>query len=394
MFYNCQSPPRAVAGSAKPERAVQLCYAESPSEGVTWRKPLFDVVPFDGATKTGIVYRPRYGHLAGPFVLFDRRDPDPGRRYKLFASDYGEGTAEVGAVPPGIDVAFSPDGIHWRRSPLNPVLPLLSDTAQSAMWDERTGRYVAFVRMRPRGIARAVGRTESADFEHWSPPELVFATRPPLQYYSMGVTSYEGLFIGTPWIIYNDKKDQTLPPPIVEAELAFSRDGWTWTRAFPGAPLVGVGGPGSPDEKQVHMASSLVELPDRILLFFGMSRDVHVSDMKVNTGMATLRLDGFTALAAGATEGQLLTKPFLLEGSGIFVNAECDKEKNGSVAVSVMDIEGRPLAGLSAEPVRGDGIRIPLEWTDRNGLARHRGKPIRLQFSVRDARLFSFKVGL
>lgn len=390
-FYNCQSPPRPVPWSRKPEKAVQLCYAESPDQGLTWRKPLFDILPFEGAAKTALVYRPRNAHLAGPFVLFDQRDPDRARRYKLFTSDYGEGPAPAAAAPPGIDVAFSPDGIHWQRSPANPVLPLLSDTAQSAMWDARIGRYVAFVRMRPRGFARAVGRTESVDFEHWSPPELVLATRPPLQFYAMGVTAYQGIQISTPWIIYNDKKDQSLPPPIIEPELAFSRDGWTWTRPFPGTPLIAVGPPGSPDDKQIRMASSLVELPDRILLFFGMSRDVHVSDMKVATGMATLRLDGFVALAAGATEGRLLTKPFVLEGSQILVNAECDQEKNGSIAVSVMDSEGRPLPGLAAKPVRGDRIHLPLKWADGSALARYRGKTIRLQFSVRNARLYSFQ---
>ena len=185
LFYNCLSWPRAIPGLAKPEKAVQLCYAESPDQGLSWRKPLFSVVPFEGAKETNIVYRPRYVHLAGPFVLFDEHDPDSSRRYKLFTSDYGDTNPSGTTRPQGMDVAFSPDGVHWRPSPLNPVLPLLSDTAQGVIWDSRIGRYVAFVRMRPRGFGRAVGRTESVDFEHWSPPEIVFATRRH-QFYAMG----------------------------------------------------------------------------------------------------------------------------------------------------------------------------------------------------------------
>jgi hypothetical protein len=391
LFYNCQSWPRAVPGSAKPEKTVQLCYAESPDQGLTWRKPLFDVVPFDGTQETSIVYRPRYAHLAGPFVLFDERDPDPSRRYKLFTSDYGDTAAGTPASPPGIDVAFSPDGVHWRRSPLNPVLPMLSDTAHSVMWDERIGRYVAFVRMRPRGFGRAVGRTESVDFEHWSPPELVFATRQH-QFYAMGVTAYEGVYIGTPWIIYNDKKDPKLPPPIMEAELGFSPDGWNWTRPFPGTAFLGVGAPGSPDEKQIRMSSSLVVLDDRILCLYAMSRDVHVSDMRVEVGVATLRLDGFAAMAAGETAGTLETKPFLVQGTRLLVNAGAD---GGELRIAVLDARGRPIPGFEASnchAIREDGLRLNVEWDSNREFSRLRGKSVRLRFTLRRARLYSFHV--
>jgi hypothetical protein len=391
LFYNCQSWPRAVAGSDKPVKTVQLCYAESSDRGLSWRKPLFGTVPFDGVPETNIVYRPRYMNLAGPFVLFDERDPDPGRRYKLFTSDYGDAPAKAPAPPPGIDVAFSPDGVHWRPSSLNPVLPLLSDTAQSVVWDARIGRYVAFVRMRPRGFGRAVGRSESADFEHWSPPELVFATRRH-EFYAMGVTSYEGLYIGTPWIIYNDKKDPALAPPIMEAELGFSRDGWTWTRLFPGSPFLGVGAPGSPDEKQIRMSSSLIVLDDRVLCLYAMSRDVHVSDMRVEVGLATLRLDGFASMTAGETEGTLVTKPFVVEGTRLEINADASA---GEAAIEVLDARGRPIPGYEARHcrgIRGDGLRLSVAWDSHHEFARLRGKVVRLRFVLRRARLYSFQV--
>lgn len=140
------------------------------------------------------------------------------------------------------------------------------------------------------------------------------------------------------------------------------------------------------------MASSFIELPDRILLFFGMSRDVHVNNMKIETGMATLRLDGFAALAAGASVGRVLTKPFMLEGSRIFINADCDTGKDGSIVVSVVDAHGRPQPGLTAVPIVSNGIHIPLDWADSNKFARLQGQDIRLQFSVRNAKLYSFQV--
>ena len=174
-----------------------------------------------------------------------------------------------------------------------------------------------------------------------------------------GVTAYQGVYIGTPWIIYNDKKDPKLPPPIMEAELGFSRDGWTWKRLFPGTPFVGVGGPGSPDEKQIRMSSSLIVLDDRILLLYAMSRDVHIGDMRVQVGLATLRLDGFASMAAGETAGALETKPFLVEGTRLLLNAAADA---GEVTVSVLDARGRPIPGFEASTINQDGLRLSVKW--------------------------------
>ncbi|MCX6621827.1 MAG: hypothetical protein NTY38_12280, partial [Acidobacteria bacterium] len=387
MFYNNQSWPRPAAGQEKPRKVVELGYAESRDGGVNWEKPEFGFVPFDGHTRTNVVYRPRHENLAGPSVFRDQHDADPARRYKLFTSDYGEAVGEPSAAPPGIDVAFSPDGMRWRRSSLNPVLPLLSDTAHSAMWDQRIGRYVAFVRLRPKGFGRAVGRTESLDFEHWSPPELIFTTR-PFQFYAMGVTPYEGMYIGTPWMIYNDRKDPSIPPPIMEPELATSRDGWNWARAFPGTPFVPVGRRGDRDEKQVRLASSLVVLEDRILCFYGMSPHGHVSGMEVDIGLATLRLDGFAAMVAGEVEGRLLTRPFVWDGSRLLLNLEAGQ---GRIAVAVLDAKGRKLPGLQGQ-ARGDGLHVPVTWAAGANAARLQGRTVRLELTLHRARLYSFQV--
>ena len=394
LFYNCQSRLHATPGASKPRREVQLCYAESRDAGVSWTKPLLELIPFEGIGQTNIVYKPRYANLAGPCVFRDERELDPSRRYKLLSSDYGDNGGAPSTSPPGMDVAFSADGIEWHRSARNPVLPLLSDTAHSSYWDDRSERYVGFVRMRPKGFGRAVGRTESPDFEHWSPPELVFATRRN-EFYSMGVTPYEGVYIGTPWIIYSDKKDPSVPPPVIEPELAFSRDGWNWSRLFPGDPFVSVGPRGSADEKQIRMSSSLVVLEDRILCFYGMSPDAHVSEMKVDVGMATLRVDGFVAMAGTDPPGRLLTRPFVLEGGRLTVNAECDRGAGGSIAVAVLDAESHPVPGLALEECRavhGDGLRLPVEWGSAGQLRRQRGKAVRLEFRLRHARLYSFQV--
>src|SRR5207248_1540783 len=157
------------------------------------------------------------------------------------------------------------------------------------------------------------------------------------------------------------------PPPIMETELAFSRDGWNWSRLFPGSPFIAVGPLGSPDEKQIRMSSSLVVLQDRILCFYGMSPDAHVSNMRVAIGLAVLRLDGFVALAAREAEGLLITKPFVLEGSHLVLNAACDEKKRGIIKVAITDAGGRMLAPGVSLPVTGDGLHIPVKWPAGGG---------------------------
>ena len=46
-----------------------------------------------------------------------------------------------------------------------------------------------------------------------------------------------------------------------------------------------------------------------------------MSASKAHTGLATLRLDGFASINAGAEEGRLLTRPLGFTGRHLHVNA-------------------------------------------------------------------------
>ncbi|MCY3760216.1 MAG: hypothetical protein OXH50_03115, partial [Gemmatimonadetes bacterium] len=131
-----------------------LCYAES-ADGVEWEKPDLGVCEYEGSTKNNIAAR---GIHAGVF-----EDPHdvPERRYKLIGSDgtkwgvtsvncggarfrYFKGELETWEYQ-GIIGAHSPDGIHWTKYD-RPIMPWYTDTHNVAFWDDRIGRYVAYVR--------------------------------------------------------------------------------------------------------------------------------------------------------------------------------------------------------------------------------------------------------
>ena len=304
LYYEAKSDPD--------EGDDKLAYAESTDGGRTWVKPELDLFPFGDHERTNLVWLPT-DRLSGPCVFHDEHDVDPGRRYKLFTGDHGQDPDHAEAS--GIHVAFSPDGIHFTGSKRNPVATFASDTGQCAFWDPQIDRYVAYVRAKIDRYRRCVAHMESEDFEHWSQPEICFYP-PVFQYYSMGVNPYERIYIGTPWILWDKSKDRTVHTPVISPGLGVSRDGWNWQQLFVGQALLPTGEPHSGDNRQIRMASSLVELDDRILLFYGRSDDPHVKDTKVDIGMATLRLDGFVAMVAGNAPGRLLTRPFVLEGRG------------------------------------------------------------------------------
>jgi hypothetical protein len=64
---------------------------------------------------------------------------------------------------------------------------------------------------------------------------------------------------------------------------------------------------------------------------------------------------------------------------------------NGEVKVQVLDAEGRPIPGFTAadcRPARGDALAVAVRW--RRPLAKLAGHPVRLEFLLKNARLFAF----
>ena len=380
---------------------TKMAYAESADYGATWSRPKLGLFPFDGE-RTNIVWPGRY-MVAGPSVFRDAHDPDPARRYKLFLSDYPTGqdaeTPEGGRR--GIDVAFSPDGIHWTPSARNPVIPgYVSDTGQCAFRDERLDKYVAYVRIRSGGF-RSVARTESHDFESWAEPRVVLTPSAAdrgrsWHYYSLSVTPYEGIYIGLVWIFPQTAAsvDWQADTPVTWPELVVSRDGIAWERVAFGHPFLPLGPPGSFDRRQIRTASSMVPLDDRILLVYSGSPHPHVSAHKYDIGVATLRLDGFAAIEPdGQEQGTLLTRPLLLPPGELRINAS--PAPGGSVKAELLDAEGKQLEGYAADecrPLETDTTDGCLSWRQHPLLPPCPDSGLRIRFVLNRTRLYSFRV--
>ena len=111
-----------------------------------------------------------------------------------------------------------------------------------------------------------------------------------------------------------------------------------------------------------------------------------------STGLATLRRDGFAAMAADAETGWLTTRPLSFRGAYLFVNAAC---ADGELRVEVLDARDDVVPGYSAAdcvPLAGDSTRHRMTWRGAVNLARLSGRPVRFRFMLRRGALYAFWV--
>jgi len=282
-----------------------------------------------------------------------------------------------------ISVAFSPDGLHWSQTIECPEANVRGDTHNNAFWAPTLGEYVGITRMwaRPRG--RQVARTSSKDFLKWTRAKVVLeGLENHLQTYAMPVFYYAGVYIGLP-AIYNSRLDRT------HTELAWSPDTVAWHRIDPGSPLI-ANSPrkGDYDWGCVYAAAYPVFLKDQISLYYGGSDDKHFGWRKGAFCLATLRPDGFAGYepVAEGTSAFVVTTPLLCTGRPLYLNA--DVQKDGLVRIKIFSYSGKELA--EAKPLRRTVIDTKLEWQKKSAIRNLKGKMIRIEFELRNAKLFSF----
>ena len=350
-------------------REMGLCYAVS-KDGIHWEKPELGIVEFDGSKKNNIVMRSPHG----PGVFKDLREPDPARRYKTF---FG-GKAKM-------EVAFSPDGLHWSQ-PI--TIPEVNShgTHANAVWAPDLGKYAGFTRQfsEPSPGVRQVWRTESSDFVHWTRDKVVLSGLDRnLQTYSMPVFCHGGVYLGLV-AIYDTDADR------VWTELTWSPDTATWHRVLPGMPLI----PNSEKEGEydwgcVYAAACPVFLEDEIRLYYGGSDGYHFGWRDGFFCLATLRPDGFAGYEPTSTDAPaiIVTKPITGQFASLCITA--DVQVGGSVRVAAVDEQGKELA--HGEPINSTVTDGKVTWTDGWDLASVNGKEIRLKFELNDTKLYSFQ---
>lgn len=414
MWYECWSLAEGEDSIGKGGYPKMLAYAES-TDGANWVKPRLGTVSFGGSTDNNIVYGldlplGRTIHGAGVF-----KDPSasPDERYKL-----------VCMTREGIGGAVSPDGLRWKALEQLLVPGYLSDTPNVARFDAERGRYVGYFRgwggwtasNRRKNTTghgrRTIAYAESDRFESWPWPQTIVAPSvnddPDTDIYT---NSY------APW---PDAPDAHLMFPgyyqrtrdVREVHLLTSRDGIDWHRPA-SEPIIPCGEPGSDWGEGSWLAGAglvSVHPGEWSLPVRPQSRSHNQYQFPIglqnppNHGelcLATWREDGFTSLEAEA-QGGCSTMPIVFKGGRLEINAWT--RFGGEIRIELADPSGETfgasyktaeaIAGHTFEdcdPISGGVLKHVVTWNGESDLSAWAGRPVRLRFSLRRARLFAFQ---
>ena len=100
-----------------------------------------------------------------------------------------------------------------------------------------------------------------------------------------------------------------------------------------------------------------------------------------------LRVDGFFSWSADFAGGKVVTKPVTFRGNTLFMNFATSSL--GSVRVRILDEQGNPLGGYDSGNHFGDSLDRPVPFEE--ALSDLNGKPVRLEFTLKDADIYSFQ---
>jgi CubicO group peptidase (beta-lactamase class C family) len=387
-----RNPKSHVYMRKRPSRRDEAVLYATSKDGVNWKKPLMDIVPFKGLPvapenippykKTNIV---AHGP-SGTGVILDKRDPDPSRRYKMFyAPQHGKHQR----------MRFSPDGINWGKEIACPGIGTNSDTHNNLVWAPELKKYVGFVRLLGTPFQRIAGRTETADFKNWTKAKPVVTLTPKAQAHEMIVfrtaNCYLGLVGVMHWPQYPHFANVTQ-----DVELFWSPDTCKWHRVQAGVPLIPRSA--TPGEKKEYgkmpydwggiFPDKPVYRDGKIWLYYGGCDWYFMDWRKGCLGRASLRADGWAGFEQVDVKkpATVTTTPLVCSGDKLRISA--DVSKSGSVKVTLLDKDSNQLA--VGEPVKQTVTDAEVKWLGEFSLTNLKGKQIRLRFELRDSKLYSF----
>ena len=239
---------------------------------------------------------------------------------------------------------------------------------------------------------RSIGRTESSDFRHFPPSQIIISPGPDMLPSETLYTNCRTTVPGAPDhhlmfpAIYRISDDTTT------IAFAASHDGKDW-HFVPGSPVLDTAAFGRWDGGYLFSHPNLIELPDRS---FALPYTGYVYPHKYPRG-AWQFLPGYGTWPDGRLvaleapeEGRFMTVGFFPPTRHLTLNVRT--KRAGSVRVEVADCaRGNALPGRSfAEmtPIVGDHGSVPVAWGGNRDLGAREGDAIMLRFRMDKAELY------
>lgn len=414
-------------GSYDAEKRKHFSIATS-HDGLHWERPSLGLADFDGSKENNIL--PIGAVEAGVFL--DPTAP-PEKRYRLLYTSHWPDPDLA-----GVYVASSPDGILWTTAPQR-SLPFVPDSQPSAFWDDVRQQYAVYLRTwNPR---RSVARVAVNDLErpwpydksvpprhHWGkdkiptlsrelPTVMAPDERDPenLHLYTSAVIRYPfapNAYLAFPAAYFTfkgpDWKERTLTgnDGTFDVQLATSSDGITWNRYR--ESYVPAGFYDGLELRLVSMGQGIVRRGRLLYQYFvgwphthgrPSTWDRDLEDrarwLKEDLGgiyCATQRVDGFISIDAAYTGGTLITQPLRFEGNRLSLNL--DTTGCGTAKVALLQADGTPIPGFTiadCKVINADQIDYHVQWQNGPDLTAIAGQPVRLQFEMRNTKLYALQ---
>ncbi len=371
-------------------------YAES-RDGRDWEFPDLGIFELKDEARGNVVLANAapFSHNFSPFI--DTRPGVPqSEKYKAVAGYPGAGKKShlVGPdlIGRGLHGFISPDGLNWTMT--GEMIPYEAgwrhafDSQNTAFWSPAEQLYVCYFRSwTPEENLRAVRRTTSPDFVHWSESVPMYQNEPGEHLYTSQTHPYfraPQIYIALPTRYVAGRVGDTATGDAMlgstDILLMSTRAGSeTYSRMFKHAYMR----PGLDPERWANRANY-------VALNVVQTGEEEMSIYHRSGHRYTLRLDGFVSAHAGYEQGELITKPIRFTGSSLELNFSTSAA--GSLKVELLDEQGIPIPGfsLSDSPLLvGDEIDRSIQW--EADLSALQGKTVKLRFVLKECDLYAYR---
>ena len=396
---------------------ICICVIES-QDGIHWTRPNLNIYPHPELPENNVVLEPI---MDSAFVFYDTNPAcPPEQKYKAVGQAIATHNGQENVH--GLWCWTSPDGYRFTLSHLLSTAGHF-DSLNTMFWKD--GKYYCYFRsfhnidpnLPISNATRDVRVMWSEDLFHWSEPQMIFFQDSyDIPLYTNNVIPYDRapqVFVGFP-VRYCERPAMTenirqFPSydirirsaekceyevdkerePLVGTDSIFmcSRDGVHWYRyneAFLACDL-------ETEDNWIYgdcyLAYHWVDPGDGRYYLYEINRHFHLDDPK-QLIRYTVRKDGFACMMAGGEEAVIVTKPLIFSGSRLHLNFA--SSAYGSIHVRVLAEDGTPISGESYE-MYGNSIDKICAFPDGTDFSPYAGTLVRLQFRMRDAKLFSMR---
>ncbi len=376
------------------------CYAIS-VDGINWVKPKLGIFEFEGSKDNNIVLANSapFTHNFSPF-LDKNPNADPQQKYKSLS----------GLERTGLVAFVSPDGLHWKKLQEEPVIgprPHDFDSQNVTFWSEAEKMYVCYFRswVTYDKRYRAVARTTSKDFIHWTEPvQMDYGDTPPEQLYTSQTSPYYraphiyvsvgARFMKNRQVISEEEAQKLNVNPkyfkdCSDAVFMTTRGGNRYNRTFMESfirPGIGLDNWVS---RSNYPALNIVQTGDKEMSVY-LNQDY--AQPTAHLHRYTLRIDGFASVRAPYKTGEMITKPLQFTGDKLLINFSTSAA--GFVKVEILDLNGDKIEGFELEnsaEIIGNEIERCVSWNGNPDLSKISNKPVKLRFIMKDADLYSIR---